>query len=62
MDHTIEDFELSDNLMIEGGIHESGGQLLVAGQPGEHPFFSAELFHRCAQALTHALSRENRGK
>ncbi|MDO6442870.1 nucleoside 2-deoxyribosyltransferase [Marinobacter sp. 2_MG-2023] len=52
MDHTIEDFELSDNLMIEGGIHESGGQLFVAEQPGEHPFFSAELFHRCVQALT----------
>lgn len=49
--HSIEDFELSDNLMIEGGIRESGGQLFVAEQPGEHPFFSAELFRRCVQAL-----------
>ncbi|MGO1501423.1 MAG: nucleoside 2-deoxyribosyltransferase [Marinobacter sp.] len=49
--HTIEDFELSDNLMIEGGIRESGGQLFVAEQPGEHPFFATELFHRCVQAL-----------
>ena len=57
MGHTIEDFELSDNLMIEGGIRESGGQLFVAEQPGEHPFFSAEVFHSCIQALTCALSR-----
>jgi len=34
--HTIEDFEMSDNLMIEGGISDSGGQLFVAAQPGEH--------------------------
>jgi nucleoside 2-deoxyribosyltransferase len=51
--HTIEDFELSDNLMIEGGISDSGGQLFMADQPGEHRFFSAELFRRCAQALSH---------
>jgi len=49
--HTIEDFDLSDNLMIEGGIRESGGQVFVAEQPGEHPFFSAELFRRCVEAL-----------
>jgi len=52
--HTIEDFELSDNLMIEGGIRGSGGQLFVAQQPGEHRFFSAELFRRCVQALAQA--------
>ncbi|WP_227663126.1 hypothetical protein [Marinobacter halophilus] len=49
--HTIEDFEASDNLMIEGGIRESGGQPFVAQQPGEHRFFSAELFNRCVRAL-----------
>lgn len=52
--HTIEDFEMSDNLMIEGGISDSGGQLFVAEQPGEHGFFSAELFRRCVQALADA--------
>ncbi|HSH13945.1 MAG TPA: nucleoside 2-deoxyribosyltransferase [Desulfurivibrionaceae bacterium] len=51
--HTIEDFEMSDNLMIEGAIRDSGGRLLVAEQPGEHRFFSAELFRRCVQALAH---------
>jgi nucleoside 2-deoxyribosyltransferase len=49
--HTIEDFEMSDNLMVEGGISDSGGQLFVAEQPGEHQFFSTELFRRCVQAL-----------
>jgi nucleoside 2-deoxyribosyltransferase len=52
--HTIEDFELSDNLMIEGGIRDSGGQLFVAEQAGEHPFFSAELFRSCVRALANA--------
>ena len=52
--HAIEDFEMRDNLMIEGGIYGSGGQLFVAEQPGEHPFFSAELFRRCARALAGA--------
>ena len=52
--HTIEDFEMSDNLMIEGGIGDSGGQLFVADQAGEHQFFSADLFRRCVQALAHA--------
>jgi nucleoside 2-deoxyribosyltransferase len=50
--HTIEDFEMSDNLMIEGGIYSSGGQLFLADQPGEHPYFSAELFRRCVQSLS----------
>lgn len=51
--HTIENFEMSDNLMIEGGIRDSGGQLFMSGQPGEHRFFSAELFRRCVRALAH---------
>jgi len=48
-----QDFEMSDNLMIESGIKESGGQLFVAKQPGEHRFFSVELFRLCEQALAH---------
>ncbi|EMP56296.1 nucleoside 2-deoxyribosyltransferase [Marinobacter santoriniensis NKSG1] len=52
--HTIEDFEMSDNLMIEGGIRESGGQLFVAERPGEHRFFSADLFRLCVRALANA--------
>ena len=51
--HTVEDFEMSDNLMIEGGIIDSGGQLFTAEQPSEHRFFSTELFRRCVRALAH---------
>ncbi|MDY6799276.1 MAG: nucleoside 2-deoxyribosyltransferase [Pseudomonadota bacterium] len=57
--HAIEDFELSDNLMIGGGIRDSGGQLFLAQQLGEHRFFSAELFRRCVQALAR-IDRSNR--
>lgn len=52
--HTIENFEMGDNLMIEGGIRDSGGQLFVGGQPGEHRFFSAELFRSCVRSLVHS--------
>ena len=45
---------MTDNLMIEGGIYSSGGQLFVAEQPGEHGYFSAELFRRCVRAIAHA--------
>ena len=55
--HSIEDFEMSDNLMIESGIRDSGGQLFVAARPGEHPFFSAELFRRCVGALMFTYSQ-----
>lgn len=53
-DHTIEDFDLSDNLMIEGGIRESGGLLFVAEQTGKHRFFSAALFRCCVKAIADA--------
>ena len=52
--YTIEDFEMSDNLMIEGAIYSSGGQLFVAEQSGEHRFFSSDLFQRCVRALAHS--------
>ncbi|MGF2734825.1 nucleoside 2-deoxyribosyltransferase [Marinobacter sp. DUT-1] len=49
--HAIEDFNLADNLMIECGIVESGGQLFVAEHRSELEFFDAELFEKCARAL-----------
>lgn len=45
---------MSDNLMIEGGISDSDGQLFVAEQSSEHRFFSADLFRRCVRALADA--------
>jgi hypothetical protein len=52
--HAIEDFGMSDNLMIEGGIRESGGQLFVAEEPSEHQFFSVKVFWRCVEGLAGA--------
>jgi|GEM_PF-2657748 len=45
---------MSDNLMIEGGIRESGGQLFVAEEPSEHQFFSVKVFWRCVEGLAGA--------
>ncbi|HBX41047.1 MAG TPA: nucleoside 2-deoxyribosyltransferase [Marinobacter adhaerens] len=53
---SIEDFEMSDNLMVEGGIRDSGGGLFVADQSGEYRFFSAELFRRCVKAVANRLA------
>ncbi|WP_449284648.1 nucleoside 2-deoxyribosyltransferase [Marinobacter sp. PE14] len=39
------------NLTPFRGIRGSGGQLLIADQPGEHRLLSAELFNRCVRAL-----------
>lgn len=55
--HTIEDFELSDNLMIECGLTESGGGLFVADKPGDHSHFSSDVFMSCVKALRSRLAR-----
>jgi len=52
--HAIEDFGMSDKLMIEGGIRESGGELFVAEEPGEHRFFSGEVFWLCVPGVAGA--------
>lgn len=56
--HSIEDFGLSDNLMIDCGILESGGEIFrlegfsTKGNGDTAPaFFDAVLFERCAAAL-----------
>ncbi|WP_166263525.1 nucleoside 2-deoxyribosyltransferase [Marinobacter caseinilyticus] len=49
--YAIEDFELSDNLMIECGITESGGRVFTAQGGTEHRYFTSELFQRCVEAL-----------
>lgn len=60
--HAIEDFALSDNLMIECGMTESGGRLWVADSPGEHSFFSADLFRQCVSSLSRANDLPTGGK
>lgn len=58
--HAIEDFELSDNLMIDCGITESGGRLVIAEGPGDHSHFSSEVFSDCVSALARCLSSQKK--
>ncbi|WP_166253552.1 nucleoside 2-deoxyribosyltransferase [Marinobacter salicampi] len=55
--HTIEDFELCDNLMIECGMVESGGGLVVAEYSGDHSHFSRDAFRKCVAALERVMSK-----
>src|SRR4051812_37187952 len=50
----IEQFGLFDNLMIEGGIHGSGGTLLRADQ--DTRWHDLQLFERCVQMAADALA------
>ncbi|AHI28270.1 nucleoside 2-deoxyribosyltransferase [Marinobacter similis] len=58
--NAIEDFELSDNLMIDCGITESGGRLVIAEGPGDHSHFSSEVFRDCVSALARCLSSQKK--
>ncbi|MDX1475760.1 MAG: nucleoside 2-deoxyribosyltransferase [Reinekea sp.] len=54
--HVIEDFDLSDNLMIEGGLEVSGGTLMVGHAVEPHGFFDSTLFERCVTLVARRLS------
>lgn len=58
--HLIEDFDLIDNLMIECGIVESGGQVMIGTGDQDRPYFSAEVFGRCASAVQHHCAARGR--
>ncbi|MCM0612948.1 nucleoside 2-deoxyribosyltransferase [Marinobacter sediminum] len=49
--YMIEDFELGDNLMIDCGIAESGGQIFAVQAGAEHSYFSSDVFQCCVEAL-----------
>ncbi|MCG8519499.1 MAG: nucleoside 2-deoxyribosyltransferase [Pseudomonadales bacterium] len=49
--HTVEPFELADNLMIECGIEASGGRLVTPERATDHRWFDEEIFARCAALL-----------
>lgn len=58
--YLIEDFELIDNLMIECGIVESGGQVMTGTGDAGQRYFSAEVFGRCASAVQHHYAARER--
>ena len=49
--HSIEDFDLSDNLMIECSIREAGGKICTSTVSGEHQYFSSKLFSDCIKQM-----------
>ena len=51
----IEDFGLSDNLMIEGGIAGAGGTFVRVTAPASDPFRDLGPFTACARAAAASL-------
>lgn len=51
----IEDFGLSDNLMIEGGIAAAGGSFVRVSAPAADPWRDLGAFTACARAAAAAL-------
>jgi nucleoside 2-deoxyribosyltransferase len=49
---TIENFGLMDNLMLEGGIRASGGELVVATAPDTERFTSLVAFEECVRRVS----------
>lgn len=49
--HAVENFELSDNLMIECGIVEAGGEIFRSDGASAQSLYDENLFERCARAL-----------
>ena len=53
--YMVKDFDLSDNLMIECGIEESGGALVTNNGDRLDRFFSGALFEQCVVLVMHRL-------
>jgi nucleoside 2-deoxyribosyltransferase len=54
-DMLIEEFDLMDNLMLEGGIRASGGQLVVEAAPTGEVFNYLGAFETCVRLLADCL-------
>jgi nucleoside 2-deoxyribosyltransferase len=51
----VEEFDLHDNLMLEGGIHASGGSFEVEEVPAERRWRDLTAFTRCVAAAARGL-------
>lgn len=47
----LEHFELTDNLMIDGGIHFSGGQFIKVSVPDNELFTNLQGFEECLKRI-----------
>jgi hypothetical protein len=53
----IEEWELADNLMLEGGIGASGGRFVVEAAPAGEMFTYLGAFETCVRLLAEDLMR-----
>ena len=56
----VEDFDLYDNLMLEGGIRASGGVIAVEAVPAERRWRDLSAFSRCVAAAAAMLRTATR--
>jgi nucleoside 2-deoxyribosyltransferase len=54
---TVEEWDLTDNLMLEGGIRASGGELVLVSAPEDALFTYLDGFEKCARLASKALLR-----
>jgi nucleoside 2-deoxyribosyltransferase len=52
----VEDHDLADNLMLDGGVLRRGGLLVRRDIPQEHRFTDLSAFEDCLRALKHRIA------
>ncbi|OWK43643.1 nucleoside 2-deoxyribosyltransferase [Fimbriiglobus ruber] len=58
-DMEVEDWGLADNLMLEGGIHASGGMFAATGSPDAELFTDLRGFENCVRRASEVLKRKD---
>lgn len=51
----VEEFELADNLMLEGGVHGSGGRFVAKAVPAGSEFTDLSAFEECVRLASAVL-------
>jgi nucleoside 2-deoxyribosyltransferase len=57
----IEEWGLMDNLMLEGGLHSHGGELIIGTAPEDELYTDLEAFQRCVARATAAMRVQGPG-
>lgn len=52
---SIEDFDMIDNLMLQGGVERRGGKVIVGNAPADRLYTDLDAFQRCLAAAKEAL-------
>lgn len=56
---SLEDFSMTDNLMLDGAVLASGFEIVAQATPPETRFTDLTVFERCVQALAEFFERES---